>query len=98
MLGKVLVLFAALSTIGILVVWIIHGKQTFSKDKVQVVTKKMNDFGIEDEYIEWKDEFRLGLDYAVPAVGVALILGGVGLVMIIRQRRKLQESTDFTNH
>jgi hypothetical protein len=64
--------------LGVIGVWIAHGTQTFTKDKVQVVTKRVNpDFGVEEEVIEWKPQFRLGLDYTVPAV---ILCAGVGLV------------------
>lgn len=70
-------------TIGI---WIAHGSNIFTKDKVQVIVKTTNpDFGIEEEHIEWKDEFHLGLDIAGPVGGIALI-GALGSFVMMRRQ------------
>lgn len=59
-------------------IWIAHGTQIFTKDKVQVVSKRINpDFGVEEEVVEWKPQFRLGLDYGIPAI---ILCAGVGFV------------------
>jgi hypothetical protein len=64
--------------LGIVGVWIAHGTQVYTKDKVQVVTKRVNpDFGIEEEIVEWKPQFKLGLDYGIPAM---VLCAGVGFV------------------
>lgn len=64
--------------LGVIGVWVAHGTQTLTKDKVQVITKRVNpDFGVEEEIVEWKPTFLLGLDYTIPAV---ILCSGVGLV------------------
>jgi hypothetical protein len=58
--------------------WLAHGAQILTKDKVQVVTKKVNpNFGVEEEIVEWKPQFRLGLEYGAPATILCLLVGGV---------------------
>ncbi len=88
MLWKVLTGASLLAILVIMGVWFAHGQNNLSKDKVPMVVKKVNPiFGTEEESIEWKDEFRLGLDYALPASGAALVLGGVSFLMMRRQKR-----------
>jgi hypothetical protein len=58
--------------------WLAHGAQVLTKDKVQVVTKKVNpNFGVEEEIVEWKPQFRLGLEYGAPATILCLLVGSV---------------------
>lgn len=69
-------------------VWIAHGGQTLTKDKVQVVTKRVNPtFGTEEEIIEWKPQFRLGLEYGAPAA-VLCVAVGVVCIRISRSRKQ----------
>ena len=76
----------AVIVIAALGVWITHGSNIFTKDKVQVVVKTTNpNFGTEEEHIEWKDEFHLGLDIAGPISGVAL-LGALGSFVMMRRQ------------
>ena len=66
--------------LGVVGTWIAHGTQVLTKDKVQVVTKRVNpDFGIEEEIVEWKPQFKLGLDYGIPAI---VLCAGVGFVCL----------------
>lgn len=68
--------------------WFAHGMQTFTKDKVQVVTKRINPtFGVEEEIIEWKPQFRLGLEYGAPAAALCLAVGVV-CVRISRSQKQ----------
>jgi hypothetical protein len=77
-------------------VWVAHGRQTLTKNKVQEVVKTKNpDFGTEEEHIEWKDEFRLGLDIAGPTAGSALLLC-LGSVVMMRRLRS-DNTSDNTN-
>ena len=69
-----------LVAIGIVGVWFAHGSQMLTKDKVQVVTKRVNpDFGVEEEVVEWKPQFRLGLEYGAPAAILCFAAGFVCL-------------------
>ena len=75
-----------------------HGSNILTKDKTQVVVKTVNpNFGTEEEHIEWKDEFRLGLDIAGPITGVALLGGLGGFIMMRRQAlRTLKTESTLT--
>ncbi len=43
-------------------IWIMQGREIFTKDKTQVVTIVKDElFGAETEKIEWIDDFHLGL-------------------------------------
>lgn len=69
-------------------VWFAHGTQILSKDKVQVVTKRINPtFGMEEEIIEWKPQFRLGLEYGAPSVALCLAVGVVCLRIARSQKQ-----------
>lgn len=69
-----------LLTLSIVGIWIAHGTNILTKDKVQIVSKRLNPtFGVEEEVIEWKQQFRLGLDYGAPA---AVLCGVVGIVCL----------------
>lgn len=77
-------LFGAAVTVG---TWFMHGKNIYSKNKIQTVVKTKNEiFGTEEEHIEWKDGFLLGLDYAVPISGLCLMLSGVGVWKLRKER------------
>jgi hypothetical protein len=68
MMWKILAVIWFLLAMSVVVVWFAHGKHTFTKDKVQVVTKRVNPtFGVREEIVEWKPQFRMGLEYGVPA-------------------------------
>jgi hypothetical protein len=86
---RIIAIVSAAITLAVAGVWVAHGGQTLTKNKVQVVVKTKNsDFGTEEEHIEWKDEFRLGVDIAGPVAGVALLLGLGSLVMMRRTGQK----------
>ncbi|MCU0424405.1 MAG: hypothetical protein MUF71_02140 [Candidatus Kapabacteria bacterium] len=75
--------------VGIIGVWFAHGSQMLTKDKVQVVTKRINPtFGVEEEIVEWKPQFRLGLEYGAPAALLCAIVG----VVCLRVARSKQQS------
>ncbi len=83
---RTLALLSFVVALTIAGIWIAHGSQTLTKDKIQVVVKTKNpDFGTEEEHVEWKDGFRLGLDIAGPSAGGAIVLGVVSLFMLRRQ-------------
>jgi hypothetical protein len=66
--------------LGVVVLWFSHGTQTLTKDKVQIITKRMNPtFGVEEEIVEWKPQLRLGLDYGAPAFA---LFCGIGVVCV----------------
>lgn len=69
-------------------VWFAHGNQILTKDKVQVVTKRINPtFGVEEEIVEWKPQFRLGLEYGAPAAALCLAVGVI-CVRISRSQKQ----------
>ncbi|MFN8360525.1 MAG: hypothetical protein U0264_11480 [Candidatus Kapaibacterium sp.] len=48
--------------VPLVVVWLAQGRNIYTKDKIQVVTKVKDEiFGGETEKIEWVDKFQLGL-------------------------------------
>jgi hypothetical protein len=78
MVWKVLGGIWFLIALGVALTWIAHGTQVLTKDRVPVITKRLNsDFGIEEEIVEWKPQFKLGLDYGIPAM---VLCAGVGFV------------------
>ncbi|MBI3258786.1 MAG: hypothetical protein HYZ54_04830 [Ignavibacteriae bacterium] len=53
---------ALLLIIPFVIVWFVQGKNIYTKDKKQVITKTKDEiFGTDTEKIEWVDEFQLGL-------------------------------------
>ncbi|MBK9249182.1 MAG: hypothetical protein IPM69_13980 [Ignavibacteria bacterium] len=48
--------------IPLVVMWLVQGRNIYTKDKVQVSTKVKDEiFGGESEKIEWVEKFQLGL-------------------------------------
>lgn len=83
---RILALVSFVIALTITGIWLAHGSQTLTKDKIKVVVKTKNpDFGTEEEHIEWRDGFRLGLDVAAPTVGAALALGVASIMMMRRK-------------
>ncbi len=83
---KICIALFAVIAVSALGTWVAHGSNILTKDKTQVVVKTVNpNFGTEEEHIEWKDEFRLGLDIAGPIAGIAL-LGGLGSFIMMRRQ------------
>ena len=67
-------------SIGIIGIWLAQGSNILTKDKVQIVSKRVNPtFGVEEEIIEWKQQFRLGLEYGAPS---AVLCGFVGIICL----------------
>jgi hypothetical protein len=82
---RILALVSFVVALTITGIWLAHGSQTLTKDKIKVVVRtKSPDFGTEEEHIEWRDGFRLGLDLAAPTAGIALV---VGVVSLLKMRR-----------
>jgi hypothetical protein len=76
MVWKIIGSICFIAALSILGVWIAHGRHNVTKNKVQVVTKRINpDFGVEEELVEWKDEFHLGLDYSLPPMIGCVVIG-----------------------
>mgnify|MGYP000075330486 CR=1 FL=1 len=74
--------------VPLVAVWLVQGRNIYTKDKVQVVTKRVNPtFGVEEEIIEWKPQFRLGLEYGAPAAALCLAVGVV-CVRISRSQKQ----------
>ena len=74
--------------------WISHGADLATREKIAVTTTSTDEFGDEVETIEWKEPtdypvtgFHIGLDYAAPAIG---LLGGIGIALLVFDRRRLQ--------
>jgi len=101
---KFISITALVLILPLLVVWYSHGKNIYTKDKKQVITKVKDDiFGTETEKIEWVDEFQLGLlpgvdnlspkllfSVAVPS-GLLVCISIIGFYMNMREKRKLQK-------
>ncbi len=82
-----MILIGLVGVAATLGVWLMHGQNIYSKDKIQTIVKTKNEiFGTEEEHIEWRDGFLLGLDYAVPVAGVCLLVAGVGAWKLRRER------------
>jgi hypothetical protein len=87
MAKKLLILCCALIALA-LGLWIWHGSNIYTKDKVKVVVVTKNpDFGTEEERIEWKDEFRVGLDVIGPIIGVCAVGAGLCLFYLYRAKK-----------
>ncbi len=55
-------ILSLLLIVPLVAVWLVQGRNIYTKDKVQVVTKVKDEiFGGETEKIEWVDKFQLGL-------------------------------------
>ncbi len=53
---------ALILIIPLVVVWLVQGRNIYTKDKKQIITKTKDEiFGTESEKVEWVDEFQLGL-------------------------------------
>ena len=64
--------------LGIGGAWFAHGMQMYTKDQERVVTKRINpDFGNEEQIVEWRPHFRLGLDFGAPAIALCCAVGVV---------------------
>ena len=95
---KALAALLILVATGIGGLWIAHGADLATREKVAVTVISTDDFGDEVETIEWKKPndypvtgFHIGLDYAAPIIG---LLGGLGVaLLVIDRRRRNQEST-----
>ena len=91
---KPLAFLLILTGLGIGGLWVSHGADLATREKVAVKSMSVDDFGDEVETIEWKKPtdypvtgFHIGLDYAAPAVG-GLIGLGIGLLFLERRRKK----------
>ncbi|MEN3026824.1 MAG: hypothetical protein ABDH31_03830 [Chlorobiota bacterium] len=72
----------AVSTISL---WLLHGGHIFTKDRQMVVHRESDPiFGTTRERVEWRPDFRLGLDVAGPLVAAGI---GAWLLGWWRQRR-----------
>ncbi len=74
--------------------WLAHGGDLGTREKVPVTVKSVDDFGDEVEKIEWKAAegypltgFHIGLDRAGPAGGGLFTLGAL-LLFLNRRKQK----------
>ena len=59
---KAVSILSLLLIVPLVAMWLVQGRNIYTKDKVQVVTKVKDEiFGGESEKIEWVDKFQLGL-------------------------------------
>jgi len=89
---KPLAILFILTGFGITGLWISHGADIATREKVPVTTVTTDDFGDEVETIEWIKPtdypitgFHIGFDYAAPAIA-GLIGIGIGLLFLERRR------------
>ena len=75
--------------------WIAHGADLATREKVPITIKSVDDFGDEVETIEWKEPddfpltgFHVGLDRALPLAGSTGLPGVLLLVFGVRNSRK----------
>ncbi len=90
---KPLAFILILNGLGIGALWVAHGADLATREKVAVKTVSVDDFGDEVETIEWKKPtdypvtgFHIGFDYAAPAIA-GLIGIGIGLLFLERRRK-----------
>ena len=83
-------ILAGLAVAGL---WVAHGADLATCEKVAVTTVTTDDFGDEVETVEWKKPtdypvtgFHIGFDYAAPAIA-GLIGIGIGLLFLERRRK-----------
>jgi uncharacterized membrane protein YphA (DoxX/SURF4 family) len=81
---RIISIIALIFALFVAVIWFAHGMQVFTKDKEQIITRDEL-FGTES--ITWKPTFKLGLDYAVPALGGLIIISG-GSHLIWKKKMK----------
>lgn len=91
---KPLAFILILNGLGIGALWVAHGADLATREKVAVTTVTTDDFGDEVETVEWKKPtdypitgFHIGFDYAAPAIA-GLIGIGIGLLFLERRRSK----------
>jgi len=82
---RVIALGALVLAIGVGIYWWASGASVWTMTEVPVETKDEL-FGTTS--IQWEPGFRLGLEYAAPAAGGLLVIAGVLLWMVRRDRRR----------
>lgn len=101
---KTISITALVLILPLIAVWFAQGKNVYTKDKKQVVTKVKDEiFGNETEKIEWVEEFQLGLlpgvddlspklflSVAVPS-GILVAIALFGFYMDYKQKRVTQK-------
>ena len=87
--GGIVLILLAFAVGGL---WLSHGADLATREKVAVTVKTVDDFGDEVETVEWQPAsgfpvtgFHVGLDYAGPGGG---LLFGAGIVLIFLGRRR----------
>ena len=97
-IAGVFLIAIALAVTGL---WIVHGADLATREKVPVTTTSVDDFGDEVETIEWKAPtdfpltgFHVGLDRAAPLAGLAGVAGVALVVLGARRARREEPSTD----
>lgn len=98
---KTVSIIALILIIPFVAVWLVQGRNIYTKDKKQVITKTKDEiFGTESEKIEWVDEFQLGLlpgvddlspkllaSVAVPS-GILIAISLFGFFMDYKQKHQ----------
>ena len=89
--GAILIVVALAAT----ALWVAHGADLATREKVPVTTKSVDDFGDEVETITWKAPtdfpltgFHVGLDRAGPIVGLSGVAGICLIVFGVRRSRR----------
>ena len=83
-----------LAGLGVAGLWVSHGMDLATREKVAITTVTTDDFGDEVETVEWKKPtdypitgFHIGFDYAAPAIA-GLIGLGIGLLFLDKRRER----------
>ncbi len=101
---KTISITALVLILPLIALWFAQGKNIYTKDKKQVVTKVKDEiFGNETEKIEWVEEFQLGLlpgvddlspklilSVAVPS-GILVVISLFGFYKDYKQKRATQK-------
>ena len=81
----------ALAVVGL---WVSHGADLATREKVPITVKTTDDFGDEVETVEWKEAtgypltgFHVGLDYAAPIAGFFVLDGAILMFLGFRRRK-----------
>jgi hypothetical protein len=80
-------------SLAVAALWLSHGADLATREKVAVTKKTTDDFGDETEEVVWEDAsgypltgFHVGLDRAAPLGGGLFVVGAALLFLALRRK------------